>query len=90
MVAITKVVRRISKTLFFILTSVIVARLTGSPERWFNHDLAVRMATFFYGNGEIGADNFYTLYFYVSVATVFTLTAIIYVSTMTLIRIKRK
>jgi len=60
--------------------------MLGSPELWFDQDLATRIAKFLYGDGEIGADNFYDLYFYISIISVFSITLIIYILTMKLIR----
>lgn len=84
--AITTLVLRASKVIFYFAISLIVGRTLGSPELWFNHDLTTRIAKFLYGNGEIGADNFYDLYFYISLISVFSLTTIIYILTMKLIR----
>lgn len=74
------------KIIFFFALSIIVGRTLGSPELWFDHDLATHLAKFFYGEGEIGADNFYDVYFSVSVVTVFSVTTVIYIMIMTLIR----
>lgn len=84
--AITTLVRRASKVIFYFAISLIVGRMLGSPELWFDQDLATRIAKFFYGDGEIGADNFYDLYFYISIISVFSITLIIYILTMKLIR----
>ena len=89
--AITVLVRRLSKITFYILLSLIVGRTLGNPEEWLDHELASRIGHIFYGNGEIGADRFYDLYFYISVISVFSITTIIYIIAMKLslkIRVK--
>jgi hypothetical protein len=78
--------RKITKIIFYFVTSLIVGRTLGSPEIWFSHDLATRIAKLLYGDGDIGADNFYDLYFSLSVITVFSITTVIYMLTMKLIR----
>ena len=78
--------RRTSKVVFYFIILLIVGRTIGSPEIWFDHALATRIAKFLYGDGEIGADNFYDLYFYISVITVFSITNVIYILTMKLLR----
>ncbi|GAA3614172.1 hypothetical protein [Gibbsiella quercinecans] len=88
--AITTLVRRISKVTLYLLLSLVVARSLGNPEVWFDHDLAVRIGHMIYGAGEIGADNFYDLYFYISVITVFPTTTVIYILSMKLVKKIRK
>lgn len=84
--AITTLARKIFKVIFYLALSLVVGRTLGSPEIWFDHKLATHIAHFFYGEGEIGADNFYELYFYISVITVFSITTAIYILTMKLLR----
>ena len=78
--------RRAGKIAFYILLSLIIGRSFGNPETWMNNDLASWIGHMFYGPGEIGADNFYDLYFYISVVVVFSITTGIYVLTMRLLR----
>jgi hypothetical protein len=84
-VTITTLARRVSKITFYILLSLVVGRTLGNPEVWFDHSLASYIGHMIYGAGEIGADNFYDLYFYISVITVFSVTTLIYILTMKLI-----
>ena len=84
--AITTLARKIAKVIFYFALSLVVGRTLGSPEIWFNYAWATRIAHFFYGEGEIGADNFYDLYFYISVISVFSITTAIYILTMKLLR----
>lgn len=84
--AITTFVRRTSKVIFYFAISLITGRIIGSPEIWLDHNLATRIAKFIYGDGEVGADNFYDLYFYISVICVFSITTVIYISTMKLLQ----
>lgn len=84
--AITTLARKIAKVIFYFALSLVVGRTLGSPEIWLDHRWATRIAHFFYGEGEIGADNFYDLYFYISVISVFSITTAIYILTMNLLR----
>lgn len=84
--AIRTFVRRTIKAIFYFGVSLIIGRALGSPEFWFDHDLATRIARLIYGDVEIGADNFYDLYFYISVIFVFSITTVIYILTMKLLR----
>lgn len=83
-------VRRALKIAFYLLLSVCVGRAMGSPEIWMNHSAAHWIGHLLYGPGEIGADNFYDLYFYISILTVFPITTVIYILTMKLIKIIRR
>ncbi|MFI8418599.1 hypothetical protein ACQKDS_19540 [Serratia sp. NPDC078593] len=82
--------RSLAKVACYILLSFVVGRTLGNPEVWFNRDLVSHLGHMIYGAGEIGADNFYYLYFYFSVITVFSITTVIYILAMTLIRKIRK
>ncbi len=84
--AITTLVRRLSKIIYFIILFVITGRSTGDPELWFNDDMATRIGHVIYGPGEIGADNFYDLYFYIHITAILPVTLLIYVMTMKLIK----
>lgn len=87
--AIATLVRRTLKVIFYIAISLVVGRSLGSPETWIKSDLANQLGHMIYGPGDIGADNFYDLYFYISVIAIFSITSIIYISIMTLVRKKR-
>ena len=78
--------RRIAKVALYILLSLVVGRSIGNPETWMNHELASRIGHMLYGSGEVGADNFYDLYFYISLIVVFSITTVIYLINMKLIR----
>lgn len=84
--AIINLVRRVLKIAYYIIVSLIVARLLGNPELWPHKELLYRLAHFLYGPGETGADNLYDFFFYISVLTVFPVTTLIYFLTMKLIR----
>lgn len=84
--AITTLAHRIFKFAFYILLSLGVGRTLGSPEIWMNDDLSNQIGHIIYGSGEIGADNFYDLYFYISIFTVFSITTVIYILTVALFR----
>lgn len=89
--AITTRARRIAKVIFYILLSLVIARILGAPENWISDKFYSWLGHLIYGQGEIGADNYYDLYFYVSVITVFSMTTLIYLVTMKLIKkIRRK
>lgn len=88
--AITTLVRRLSKIIYFIILFVITGRSTGDPELCFNDDMATRIGHVIYGPGEIGADNFYDLYFYIHITAILPVTLLIYVMTMKLIKKLRK
>ncbi len=79
-------VRRALKIAYFLMLSVCVGRTLGSPEIWMNYNVTRWIGHLLYGPGEIGADNFYDLYFYISILTVFPITTVIYILTMKLIK----
>lgn len=74
------------KIAYYITVSLIVARTLGNPEIWMNDDLTNQLGHLLYGSGEAGADNFYDIYFYISLITVFPITTLIYYLTMKLIK----
>ncbi|HAT1616891.1 TPA: hypothetical protein I8Y09_003624 [Raoultella ornithinolytica] len=78
--------RSVVKVAFYILLSLVVGRTLGNPETWMSHELASQIGHIVYGPGEVGADNFYDLYFYISVIVVFSITTILYFLTMMLLR----
>ncbi|NIF33335.1 hypothetical protein F3J29_14485 [Enterobacter sp. Cy-643] len=84
--AITTRVRNVGKILYFLILSLIIGRTIGNPEIWFDHDLATQLGNILYGPGEIGADNFYDLYFYISIITDLSVTILIYFITVKLFR----
>ncbi len=88
--AITTLVRRLSKIIYFIILFFIIGRSTGDPELWFNDDMATCIGHVIYGPGEIGADNFYDLYFYIHIIAILPVTLLIYVITLKLIKKLRK
>lgn len=77
-------VRRTVKITFYIILSIAVGRTIGPPETWINYGLAEYIGNIIYGPGEIGADNFYDLYFYMDVIVIFSITTIIYLLAMKL------
>lgn len=78
--------RKTVKIAFYVLLSLIVGRAMGSPEIWMDRDWISRIGLFLYGPGETGADNIYDLYFYISVITIFSVTTVIYVFAMWLLK----
>lgn len=88
--AITTRARRIAKVIFYILLSLVIARILGAPENWISDKFYSWLGHLIYGSREIGADNYYDLYFYVSVITVFSITTLIYLFTMKLINKLKK
>jgi len=83
-------VRRIAKVIFYFVLSLVIGRTLGNPEEWMSHNCSYWLGHIIYGSGEIGADNLYDLYFYLSVITVFSITTVIYILTMKLINKIRK
>lgn len=83
---ITTFVCRLSKVFYFITLFIVVGRLIGDPELWFNDDLATRIGHLIYGPDEIGADNFYDLYLYIHIISILPVAIFIYVMTMKLIK----
>lgn len=79
-------VRRIIKTIYFITLFVVVGRMIGDPELWINDNVATRIGHIIYGPDEIGADNFYDLYFYIHIITILPIVIFIYVITMKLLK----
>lgn len=78
--------RRLYKIIFYFLTSLIIGRISGHPENWLNPDIAISLGNIIYGPGDIGADNLYNLYFYISLITIFSVTTVIFILTMTLVK----
>lgn len=78
--------RRVTKVALYFFICLIVGRLTGNPELWFDHELADRIAQIVYGPGEIGADNFFDLYTYISVITLILVSTPVYVFIMIIIK----
>lgn len=87
---ITTLVRKSSKVILYFIMSLSVGRTLGSPEEWFDHRLATHIAKFIYGKGEVGADNFHDLYFYISVISVFSITTVTDILTMKLLNQLRR
>lgn len=83
---VSTLIHRSAKVILYILLSLAVSRTLGSPETWMNHGLAQRIGHAVYGPGEIGADNFYDLYFWLSVITVFSITTLIYIFTLKIVK----
>lgn len=79
-------VRRIIKTIYFITLFVVVGRMIGDPELWINDNMATHIGHIIYGPDEIGADNFYDLYFYIHIITILPIVIFIYVITMKLLK----
>lgn len=75
---------KLLKIAYYITVSLIVARTLGNPEIWMSDDLTNQLGHLLYGPGEVGADNYYDLYFYISLITVFPITTLIYFLTMKL------
>lgn len=84
--AITTLLRRVSKVIYFFTLFIVIGRSIDDPELWFNDDLATRIGHAIYGPDEIGADNFYDLYLYIHIITILPVTIVIYAITMKLIK----
>ena len=76
-------VRRIVKTIFFIIITFVVARSFGSSEAYINHDIASKLALFI--SGDINAESIYDAYFYIDITSVFSVAIIIYIIVIKLI-----
>ncbi|EMT0530664.1 hypothetical protein WMB34_004307 [Enterobacter kobei] len=61
-----------------------VARALGNPEIFISHDLASYLAQLI--SGDVNAESMYDAYFYLDVVSVVTITTIIYLTAMKLIR----
>lgn len=79
--------RRLLKTIFFILLSIAVARSLGNPEIWINYALADKIASYIYA--DVNAETIYDTYFYISFLTVIFITIIIYILIINLIKFIR-
>ena len=90
MTIVQTLVRKTAKVTFYVFLSLVIARILGNPESWMSDHLSSWLGHFIYGSGEIGADNFYDLYFYISIITVFSITTIIYILSISLINKTRK
>ncbi|WP_353613716.1 hypothetical protein [Mangrovibacter phragmitis] len=82
--------RRAAKTVFFIASSIAVGRTLGPPENWVSIDFVHQLGRAIYGPGDIGADNFWDLMFYIDFLTVISITTVIHIVTMKLITKIRK
>jgi len=82
--------RRLLKTLFFILTLVIVRRSLGDPFFWVNQDAAYKIAGFIHGIENVNAETIYDTYFYIDFISVISITVVIYILTMKLLIKKRR
>lgn len=76
--------RRTAKIVFFGLVMFAVARALGNPEIFISHDLASYLAQLI--SGDVNAESMYDAYFYLDVVSVVTITTIIYLTAMKLIR----
>lgn len=88
--AITKLVRRVAKTIYFIALSFPVGRTLGPAEFWFDYELAHRIGEVFYGRGEIGQDALYEVYTYIGLIAILLITTVLYLLTMKFINKIRK
>lgn len=88
--AITKLVRRVAKTIYFIALSFPVGRTLGPAEFWFDYELAHRIGEVFYGRGEIGQDALYEVYTYIGLIAILLITTVLYLLTMKLFNKIRK
>ncbi len=79
--------RRLLKTVFFILLSIAVARSLGNPEIWINYDFAEKVSNYIYA--DVNAETIYDVYFYISFITVIFITVIIYILVVKLIKFIR-
>ena len=80
-------IRRLLKTVFFILLSIAVARSLGNPEMWINYDFAEKVSNYIYA--DVNAETMYDVYFYISFITVIFITVIIYILVIKLIKFIR-
>ncbi|WP_338567652.1 hypothetical protein VRC02_10780 [Erwinia sp. E_sp_B01_3] len=80
--------RRAIKIAIFLLLMLAVARTVGSPEIYINRDFAGLLAQTI--SGDVNAESMYDAYFYIDVTCVTTITIIIYLITMDLIKKIRK
>lgn len=78
-------VRRFIKVIFYLILMVVIGRTLGPSEIWLDRAWALRLGIALYGPGEVGADNFYDLYFYIDVLSNLIITTPIYLITMKLI-----
>lgn len=76
--------RRVLKTIFFILLSIAVGRLLGAPEKWINGELADKVAFLLYR--DVNIETLYDAWFYLSVITVLSITTLLYIFIMTLVK----
>lgn len=79
--------RRLLKTVFFILLSIAVARSLGNPEIWINYYFAEKISSYIYA--DVNAETIYDVYFYISFITVIFITGIIYILVINLIKFIR-
>lgn len=76
--------RSVAKIVFFVLVMFAVARTLGNPEIYINHDLASKIAQLI--SGDVNAESIYDAYFYLDVISVVSITTIVYLVTMKLIK----
>jgi len=84
MAAFKTLARRASKTAFYIALSIAIGRIFGPVESWLNIDFVHSAGEVIYGPGDMGADNFWDLLFYIDFLTTMSITTIVYFVTMKL------
>lgn len=77
-------VLKVAKVIFFALILFSVIYSLGNPEFYVNHALASQVAQLV--DGDLNAESIYDAYFYIDVISVITLSVIIYLITMKLIK----
>ena len=82
--ALPTLARKVAKVIFFALILFSVIYSLGNPEFYVNHALASQVAQLV--DGDLNAESIYDAYFYIDVISVITLSVIIYLITMKLIK----
>lgn len=84
-----KLARKLTKFVYFICVMHLVARSLGSQENYIKPELAKKIAEII--SGDVNAESLYDAYFYIDFIAVISITIVLYMITMMLIRkIRRK
>ncbi len=78
------VARRTTKCVFFILITLVVSRSLGGAETYVSQDFARKVAIFI--NDESNIETLYDAYFYIGFVIVLSITTVVYLTIMKLIK----
>ncbi|MEQ4530042.1 MAG: hypothetical protein ABN478_01900 [Mixta sp.] len=81
-------VRRAAKVLFYLLLAIIIARVIGDPYKFFNENMVVNIAYFFFDS--VTQEELDEIYYDINYLFIFSVTAILYYLIMKIARYARQ